>query len=80
MRIETFCSVSMKGGLLGPNPTGLLSMSFFIIIYKESIWFIQEKRTAKTAVLNLMISNCTESRTFRQDIWGLYSFYLVKIF
>ena len=39
-----------------------------------------KKRTDKTDAQNLMTSNCTESRTFRQDIWGLYSFYLVKIF
>ena len=30
--IPVFCSVSLKSGLLGPNPTGLLSMSFLIIM------------------------------------------------
>lgn len=30
--IPVFCSVSLKSGLLGPNPTGLLSISFFIIM------------------------------------------------
>ena len=30
--IPVFCSVSMKSGLLGPNPTGLLSMTFLIIM------------------------------------------------
>lgn len=29
--IPVFCSVSIKSGLLGPNPTGLLSMTFLII-------------------------------------------------
>ncbi len=27
-----FCSVSLKSGLLGPNPTGLLSMAFLIVM------------------------------------------------
>lgn len=30
--IPVFCSVSLKSGLLGPNPTGLLSMTFLIIM------------------------------------------------
>ena len=30
--LPVFCSVSLKSGLLGPNPTGLLSMSFLIIM------------------------------------------------
>lgn len=30
--IPVFCSVSLKSGLLGPNPTGVLSMVFFIIL------------------------------------------------
>lgn len=30
--IPVFCSVSLKSGLLGPNPTGLLSMIFLIIL------------------------------------------------
>ena len=30
--IPVFCSVSLKSGLLGPNPTGILSMSFLIIM------------------------------------------------
>lgn len=30
--IPVFCSVSLKSGLLGPNPTGLLSMTFLIIL------------------------------------------------
>ena len=30
--IPVFCSVSLKSGLLGPNPTGLVSMSFLIIL------------------------------------------------
>ena len=30
--IPVFCSVSLKSGLLGPNPTGLLSMTFLIIV------------------------------------------------
>ena len=30
--IPVFCSISMKSGLLGPNPTGLLSMTFLIIM------------------------------------------------
>lgn len=29
--IPVFCSVSLKSGLLGPNPTGLLSMTFLLI-------------------------------------------------
>lgn len=41
--IPVFCSVSLKSGLLGPNPTGLVSMIFLIIaavvfyakLYKE---------------------------------------------
>lgn len=30
--IPVFCSVSLKSGLLGPNPTGVLSMAFLIVI------------------------------------------------
>lgn len=30
--IPVFCSISLKNGLLGPNPTGLLSMAFLIIV------------------------------------------------
>ena len=30
--IPVFCSVSLKSGLLGPNPTGLLSMTFLVIM------------------------------------------------
>lgn len=30
--IPVFCSVSLKSGLLGPNPTGLLSMAFLIVL------------------------------------------------
>ena len=30
--IPVFCAVSLKSGLLGPNPTGLVSMSFLIIL------------------------------------------------
>lgn len=30
--IPVFCSVSLKSGLLGPNPTGLLAMTFLIIL------------------------------------------------
>lgn len=30
--IPVFCSISIKNGLLGPNPTGLLSMVFLIIL------------------------------------------------
>lgn len=30
--IPVFCSVSLKSGLLGPNPTGLVSMTFLIIM------------------------------------------------
>ncbi len=30
--IPVFCSVSLKSGLLGPNPTGLLSMVFLIMM------------------------------------------------
>ncbi|MBR1866503.1 MAG: CPBP family intramembrane metalloprotease [Lachnospiraceae bacterium] len=30
--IPVFCSVSLKSGLLGPNPTGLLSMTLLIIM------------------------------------------------
>ncbi len=29
--IPVFCSVSLKSGLLGPNPTGVLSMTFLIV-------------------------------------------------
>lgn len=30
--IPVFCSGSLKSGLLGPNPTGMLSMTFLIIL------------------------------------------------
>ena len=30
--VPVFCSISLKSGLLGPNPTGILSMSFLIIL------------------------------------------------
>ncbi len=30
--IPVFCSISLKSGLLGPNPTGLVSMSFLILL------------------------------------------------
>lgn len=30
--IPVFCSASLKSGLLGPNPTGLLSMTFLILL------------------------------------------------
>lgn len=30
--IPVFCSVSLKSGLLGPNPTGVLSMAFLIVL------------------------------------------------
>lgn len=46
--IPVFCSVSQKSGLLGPNPTGLLSMVFMIIaaviLYIEMI-----KKTKKNS-------------------------------
>ena len=29
--IPVFCSTPLKSGLLGPNPTGLVSMTFLII-------------------------------------------------
>ena len=41
--IPVFCSVSMKSGLLGPNPTGLLSMTFLIIM-AIFLFFKLEKR------------------------------------
>ena len=42
--IPVFCSVSLKSGLLGPNPTGLLSMTFFLkIIMAIFMYFKLEK-------------------------------------
>lgn len=40
--IPVFCSVSLKSGLLGPNPTGLLSM-LFLIITAVFLYFKLEK-------------------------------------
>lgn len=41
--IPVFCAISMKSGLLGPNPTGLLSMTFLIIM-AIFLFFKLEKR------------------------------------
>ena len=43
--IPVFCSVSLKSGLLGPNPTGLLSMTFLIVL--AIVLFIKLDKTQK---------------------------------
>ena len=45
--IPVFCSVSLKSGLLGPNPTGLLPMSFLIVA--AVILFVRLGRSSKAA-------------------------------
>ena len=51
-----------------------------VVLFLRKASDLVKKRTAKTAAQNLMISNCTESRTFTK-IYGIcILFFMLKIY